>query len=337
MGKVAVIFGGSGFIGSHFSAYLLKNNLVDSVVIADLVEPRFDKFGNVASQVLTKSNVHYQFCDVREKITISTGSVVLVANFAAIHREPGHQSIEYFETNIKGAENVCEWVSSVRCEKLIFTSSIAPYGPTEEEKFENSVPVPISAYGASKLVAEKIHLAWQAEDKSARKLVIVRPGVVYGPGEGGNVTRLVRAVLKGYFFYMGNRNTRKAGTYVKELCNAMWWVLENRTDEGVALFNMSMNPGPTIEQYVNVVCDTAKVTKFTPSLPYWFLYPCSVCLDILSKPFGIQNSISPVRLRKLVKSNNIIPKFLDNKNYSYMYSFQESMADWKYDCESDWQ
>lgn len=56
--------------------------------------------------------------------------------------------------------------------------------------------------------------------------MIARPGAVFGPDERGNVSRLIKAVFGRYFFYMGNRDTRKAGTYVKELCNAMLWVLE---------------------------------------------------------------------------------------------------------------
>ncbi|WP_458576358.1 hypothetical protein [Aliamphritea spongicola] len=86
-----------------------------------------------------------------------------------------------------------------------------------------------------------MHQAWLCKDITNRKLVIVRPGVVFGAGEGGNVSRLIKATLKNSF-YMGNRDTRKAGVYVKELCNAMIWVLNNKTSNGFALFNMSMNP-----------------------------------------------------------------------------------------------
>ena len=84
-----------------------------------------------------------------------------------------------------------------------------------------------------------------------RKLLIVRPGVVFGPGEGGNVSRLIKAVIKRYFIYIGNRKTRKAGVYVKELCHAMSWVLRARKWMMIDYFiNMSMNPGPSIEEYI---------------------------------------------------------------------------------------
>ncbi|TRZ67277.1 MAG: hypothetical protein D4R98_04450 [Comamonadaceae bacterium] len=45
---------------------------------------------------------------------------VLVANFAAVHREPGHEDWEYYETNLYGAENVCAWAESVGCKHLFY-------------------------------------------------------------------------------------------------------------------------------------------------------------------------------------------------------------------------
>ena len=92
--------------------------------------------------------------------------------------------------------------------KILFTSSIAPYGAAEELKTENTLPTPNTPYGISKLVAEKIHQIWQAKD-SSRELTIVRPGIVYGKGEHGNMTRLYNGQKKRYFFYAGRKDTVK--------------------------------------------------------------------------------------------------------------------------------
>jgi len=62
-------------------------------------------------------------------------------------REPGHEAHECYATNLPGAENVCAWAEHVGCQRIIFTSSIAPYGPTEENIDERSLPVPISHMG----------------------------------------------------------------------------------------------------------------------------------------------------------------------------------------------
>ena len=86
----------------------------------------------------------------------------------------------------------------------------------------DTIPCPNTPYGSSKLAAEKIHIAWQNRDIKNRILTIVRPGVVFGKGEGGNMSRLVKLIHKNFFFYMGNKDTRKAGIYVKELVNQIY-------------------------------------------------------------------------------------------------------------------
>lgn len=333
MSSKCVIFGGAGFIGSHFAEYLINNNLMDEVYLADIRPTRpFFSFD--------KTRIHHVEVDVRKPVdsTALPTDVSLIANFAAVHREPGHEDWEYYESNLYGAENVCKWAEVVGCRNVIFTSSIAPYGPSEEIRDETSLPVPVSAYGGSKLAAEKIHQCWQVADTSNRHLVIVRPGVVFGPGEGGNVSRLVKAVLHRYFFYMGNKETRKAGVYVKELCYAMWWVLQrqSQTGEHVSLFNMTMNPGPSIQDYVDTVCKVAEVKRFVPSVPYVALLAVAYSIDVIAKPLGIKHPFSPVRIRKLVRSNNILPIYLVNNGYPYRYTLETAFADWKRSCPEEW-
>lgn len=313
---------------------------MDKVYLID-IEPLENKTSDFRKSLTQKyPQIVFIKLDVRIPINWEPGgSVTLIANFAAVHREPGHEDHEYYETNILGAENVCTWAEKVGCSNIIFTSSISPYGPTESKKTEQSLPVPTTAYGGSKLTAEKIHQIWQAKDNSNRRLVIVRPGVVFGPGEGGNVSRLIKAVLNHYFFYMGNRNTRKAGTYVKELCHAMWWVLEQQkvNSEHVSLFNMSMNPGPSIQDYVETVCKIAGVNRILPTVPYSFILVASYVINALARPIGIQHPFSPVRIRKLVRSNNILPSYLVDKGYEYQYSLESAFADWKVSCPEEWQ
>ncbi|OZB49075.1 MAG: hypothetical protein B7X60_02330 [Polynucleobacter sp. 39-45-136] len=335
-----VIFGGTGFIGGFFSQFLLSRGYADKIYIIDIesADCKLSEFRK--KQITQDARIEYVRGDIRNSLDWLNISepVTLVANFAAIHREPGHENHEYFETNLLGAENVCKFAEQAGCQSIIFTSSISPYGVSESTKDESTVPIPLTAYGSSKLVAEKIHQIWQAKDVHNRRLVIARPGVVFGPGEGGNVSRLIKAVIHRYFFFMGNENTRKAGVYVKELCNAMWWVLQEQEKNGetVSLFNMSMNPGPSIGEYVKAVCKTQGIIRFIPTLPYKALMGIAYAIDALAKPFGIKHPFSPVRIRKLVRSNNIIPTYLVEHGYQFEYSLDSAFADWKKSCPDEW-
>jgi GlcNAc-P-P-Und epimerase len=334
-----VVFGGTGFIGTHFASHLLASGRVQQVWLADFRPTAPATWPKPLRTEHQNGRVHCLTLDVRQPITHAElpPHADLIVNLAAVHREPGHEPEEYFATNLPGAEHVCAWAEEVQCKTMVFTSSIAPYGPTEERKDESSLPVPISPYGASKLAAEKIHLGWQRAGQG-RQLTIVRPGVVFGPGEGGNVTRMIRAVLGRYFFYMGNRHTRKAGGYVKELCHALTWVMEwqKQTGTNVALFNFSMDPAPTVEEYVETIFRVANVRHFIPSVPYPLLLGVSYPIEAVSRPLGLHQPISPVRIRKLVRSNHIDPRFLREHSYPYQYTLESALADWLQDRPGEW-
>jgi nucleoside-diphosphate-sugar epimerase len=334
--ETVVIFGGAGFIGTHFAVHLLSSQKAEKLILADLKSIDEQRLTPAINGYLVDGRVEHVFCDVRKPIVLDVGdSVSLIANFAAIHREPGHKPFEYYETNILGAENVCSWATQIGCSRILFTSSIAPYGPSETEKCESSIPVPETPYGGSKLVAEKINIAWHNLWPCGNQLVIVRPGVVFGPGEMGNVSRLVRAVMGGYFVFIGNKDTRKAGVYVKELTSAMLWAL----DEGESkckILNVSMNPGPSVEEYVSAISDVASVKKTVLNMPFLFVYLCARVLDLIFGIVKIDNPVSPIRVMKLVRSNNIKPKYMEEKGYEYMYTLAGAMRDWKTDRPDEW-
>jgi len=336
---ISVIFGGTGFIGMHLARHFLHQKREMVVYLADIKPIDLKKWGTPWRELVEEKRLKFLKVDVRQPIENPDlpQQADLVVNLAAIHREPGHRPDEYFETNLRGAENVCAWAEKIGCTTVVFTSSIAPYGPTEKEKDEDSLPVPLTPYGASKLAAEKMHIAWQ-RGGSERELVIVRPGVVFGPGEGGNVTRLVRAVLGRYFFYMGNRQTRKAGGYIKELCHALEWELMRleKAGERFSLFNFTMNPPPSVEEYVTAISRVAGVRRLVPSIPYPILLTLAYLLEVVARPLRIIHPFSPVRIRKLVRSNNIKPGHLQRHEYHFRYTLIEALQDWKQERPQDW-
>jgi GlcNAc-P-P-Und epimerase len=336
-GGNAVVFGGTGFIGSHVAMYWLEENLADRVVLVDVNPPRIGPWTAVLQKHLQSGRAQFVQGDVRQPIQkLLLPKADIIFNLAAVHREPGHLPHEYFETNLKGAENVCAWAAETGCDRIVFTSSIAPYGPSEEMRDEASLPVPDSPYGSSKLAAEKMHMAWQA-GCSRRKLLILRPGVVFGPGEGGNVTRLIRSVVKGYFFYTGNRDTRKAGGYVKELCRVIRFGLDyqDRGAESVTLLNFSLDPPPSLESYIVAIQHVAGIRKSPLSVPRALLLGAAYPIHTVASIFGIRQPISPVRVRKTYRSTSIDPKRLRELGYNWHYTLEEALADWKHDLPQD--
>ena len=313
-----VIFGGCGFIGSHVVDLLREKYPDAKIYIADLL----------ADAAQSDGVISYQRVDVRSPIELQGdfGANTLVFNFAAIHRTPGHPDYAYFETNIRGAENVCDFARKHGIENIVFTSSIAPYGAAEELKTEETLPTPNTPYGISKLVAEKIHREWAAENAS-RRLSIVRPGIVFGKGENGNMTRLYKALKKRKFAYAGRKDTIKACIYVKDLVRVML-AMGEAEGEKIKLYNCCYYPSFTIEQIANTMLKATGMRRRIPFIPRKPMMAAATLCGLFG---GLGLGICPARVRKLMVSTNIDGQKLA-KDYPLSYSLEDAFRDWFKDC-----
>ena len=312
----SIVFGGSGFIGQQ----LIK--LLD------------EDYFNLD---IEKGPSNYLYCDVRNSIdlVIPTRKNSVIYNLAALCTIPKYEEREYYETNILGAENVCNLARAKDIKTIVFTSSISPYGMREDERTEISLPMPTNEYGISKLVAEEIHKRWQAEKPDERKLIIVRPGVVFGFKEGGNFTRLYKAIKKGGFFYPGRKDTKKAAIYVKDLVRIIMEMVE-KENPGVHLFNTVYTPVHTIEEICKTMAKVTGVKEPKVTLPSDVLILGASLINGLSKLIGKSfNGIHPDRVKKLMTSTNICGKKLLINRYKPEYSLLEAITDWYNDCNSE--
>lgn len=327
-----IVIGGTGFIGTHLTNLLNEVHPEAKVWNLDIVKPGTPnpvvKNYKPAVREGEMLGSTYVECDVRkpiENLPFTPTPEDVIFNFAAVHRTPGHEDKEYFETNIRGAENVCAFAEKYGIKQIVFTSSIAPYGASEQLKTESTLPTPNTPYGISKLVAEKIHMAWQ-KGGEGRKLTIVRPGVVFGRGENGNFSRLYWGIRKHTFAYPGRKDTIKACVYVKELVRFILWNVEERQTP-FDIFNCTFEPAYTIEQIVTAMKKVTGLTQAVPYIPNAVIMPLAACAKMVGSPMGI----CPARVKKLQISTNICGKKMANSGYQFKYTFEEALADWYHD------
>jgi GlcNAc-P-P-Und epimerase len=309
-----IIFGGSGFIGSHLIARIQSEAKYD-VIIIDIAEPKIRIAGAA-----------YLLGDVRNLNDLEIeGKVEKIYNLAAIHTTPGHQPHEYYDTNVSGATEVCAFARRAGVKQIIFTSSISVYGPAEDTKSESSIPNPQSSYGWSKWLAEGIYRSWQAELPD-RQLVVCRPAVIFGRGEGGNFTRLARLLKKGLFIYPGRKDTVKACFYVQDLVDSIIFAQSLKTN--YVLFNGSYANKYTIEQIVKEIKTQSFPNAREIMLPKWVMILGAKILTPFSL-FGL--GIHPERILKLARSTDIHPNWLIEQGHLKAHGLKSAVERWKLD------
>jgi nucleoside-diphosphate-sugar epimerase len=176
-----VVIGGSGFIGTRLCHRINSTSSSDFEIIDK--EPS-TSFPYKAKQV--------DICQLKDlQISIKNASVIV--NLAAEHRDDVRPISLYDRVNVEGAKNICQIARENNINKIIFTSSVAVYGFAESGTNESGKISPFNDYGRTKWEAEKVYLSWQAEDPS-RALVIIRPTVVFGERNRGNVFNLLKQV-----------------------------------------------------------------------------------------------------------------------------------------------
>jgi len=310
----AIIFGGAGYIGTKLAEHLLSQPENSEVIICD-IQP---------SSLAKHPRVKYFACDVRKPIDIAVDQADWIFNFAAIHREPGHEDHEYFETNLAGAENVCNFAEKIDCKNIYFTSSISVYGPTNGPTDESCQICPITPYGGSKYPAELIHRIWQSRHSSERRLVIVRPGVVYGPQDPGNIGRMLNAIKRGYFAFPGSTSVKKSYAYIYGLLDSIDFAIARQ--DPIIVYNYVEKNTESLGVVAQAMKSATGSKAPILSIPTALLLPLAKLVQAL---LGNKNPIHPLRVIKAGRPTHIIPGWLISQGFPFKYSLEKSLAHWK--------
>jgi nucleoside-diphosphate-sugar epimerase len=278
------LIGGSGFIGTRLANRL--RNTGNEFYIYDKAQSAYH------SDVVTIGDVRDLNC---LRSSIQPESIII--NLAAEHRDDVRPVSLYDDVNIGGAINICQVAREKNVNTIVFTSSVAVYGFAPIGTDENGVIGPFNDYGRTKYEAEKIFKAWQEEAPSERILVIVRPTVVFGEQNRGNVFNLLRQIASGKFMMIGNGENRKSMAYVENVAAFIEFSTEFKP--GSYVFNFIDKPDFTMNQLVSSVhqiLGRQNDSKFR--LPYALGYAIGKGFDLVAVLTGRRFVISSIRVKK---------------------------------------
>ena len=178
---------------------------------------------------------------------------------------------------------------------------MAIYGFAPANTDESGAPNYFNEYGKTKYLAEKVYLDWHAQDPLTRRLVIVRPTVIFGPGNRGNVYNLLRQIASCRFAMFGDGQNIKSMAYVE---NVATFLVQCATESpGIHIYNYVDKPDLSMNELVKV----ARRTLFNkagvgPRLPAFLGVFIGKVFDLLALLIRRPLPISGIRVKKFMST-----------------------------------
>jgi nucleoside-diphosphate-sugar epimerase len=282
-----IVIGGSGFVGTRLTSRLLAAG--HCVKSADKNDSR--KYPNLR-----------HFADVREPETLEKTMIGsdIVINLAAEHRDDVTPKSLYDDVNVTGAENVCNVCTILGIKKIIFTSSVAVYGFAPVGTDETGSINYFNDYGRTKWLAEEKYRQWLVSN-SENSLTIIRPTVIFGEQNRGNVYNLLYQIAGGKFPMVGRGTNVKSMAYVENLAAFIEFNLNNGSGEH--LFNYIDKPDFDMNTLVTEVNKILGKPVRLFHWPYWLGYFGGLCFDVLAFVLRKKLQISSIRVKKFCSNS----------------------------------
>ncbi len=177
---------------------------------------------------------------------------------------------EAYAVNVKGTQNVLQ--SFPRAKKFIYISSASVYDAFCDQVFiSENVCLGgklLNNYSKTKLIGEK-----EVEKSNIPSKIILRPHIIYGPGDTTIGPRIKNGIKFGYFPIPGNGKNRISFTHVENLAQAVWQAIKISKD-GTSIYNIT-------DAEPNIFLDALNDVKNLNNLKFKeILIPKRICLII---------------------------------------------------------
>ena len=307
--KPYTIIGASGFVGTHLIDQIGSNNCSNIDKNPSAKYPEITIIKDIRAG------------DLVDSIPSSTHTVILLA---AEHRDDVYPVSLYYDVNVAGTRNVLESMDKKGINKIIFTSSVAIYGLNKTNADEGSSADPFNHYGKSKWQAEEILRDWYQKDTFKRSLTIVRPAVIFGENNRGNVYNLLNLISSGKFVMIGKGTNIKSMAYVENVAAFLKYCLET-SKPSYRLFNYIDKPDFNMNDLVQQVETSLNKELSSIRLPYWLGYLGGMGLDLLSKVTGKKYPISTIRIKKFCATTQFDSTAIKRSGFSAPFSLTEGL------------
>ncbi len=278
--KRVLVTGAAGFVGSHFAPYLAARGF--EVRALDVHPPARRE----------ESGVEFRVQDIRERegLAAALAGVDTVFNLASVHLDV-HATPEQFESvNVRALEQLIELSAAARVRRVVQVSSVGVYGHVAHPPAAEDAPLnPDNDYERTKAAGERA--AREAARRTGLDLVIVRPSWVYGVG-CPRTAKLIRALRKGRFFFIGRGNNLRHPIYIDDLSMALELTAAAGPEIAGRTFNIAGPRWMTVAEMVGEFAQAAGVPPPAFHAPRWLGLTIGWAAEQMSAVVGAEPPVS---------------------------------------------
>lgn len=261
------IFGASGFLGK---------NLYD-----------FFKCKDYCIHRVSLREANWEIClNGREQVFINL--------IGKAHDHKGNSSVDdYFEANVGCTKTIFHAFLESKATSFIHVSSLAAL-----EEFESLQPLvetdechPISWYGKSKRQAEE----WLMEQKlpENKKLIIIRPPMVHGPGDKGNLGLLYKLISKGVPYPLASFDNRRSFIGIDNFQYFIEQIIERNNVLETGIYHVADDEAVSTKEIIAIIKKVTGKKVLDLSLPTFVIKGIAKMGDIIPIPLNTK------RLKKM--------------------------------------
>ena len=281
-----LITGIHGFIGSNFIRALRDKHTLYGL---DIIFPCRDGVSQTFSwRDIEPTSFPFQTLPQFDAIIHLAGKAHDTKNQSAAQ--------SYFDINTGLTQKIFDFFLESSAKKFIFFSSVkaAADSVVGDMLTEDVIPVPVGPYGESKIKAEeyiKEHLEYSTTEK---QVYILRPCMIHGPGNKGNLNLLYNVVKKGILWPLGDFENRRSFTSIDNLCYVIEGLLTKEVPTGI--YHMGDDEALSTNELIAIMCEAMGKQPHIWKMNKGFMEGCAGLGTLLHLPLNTE------RLRKLTEN-----------------------------------
>lgn len=273
-----LITGIHGFVGSNLVLSLKDGNIIFGL---DIIAP--EKEGVAKT---------YSWDDLDKGLIPKVDAIIHLAGKAHDTKNQTEAEV-YFKVNTELTKKIFDYFLHSNAQKFVFFSTAkAAADKVEGVLTEDVVPSPVGPYGESKIAAENYIMGHTG--LVSKQIYILRPCMIHGPGNKGNLNLLYTVVRKGVPWPLGAFENRRTFTSIGNLCFVINGLLTKDVPSGI--YNMGDDDALSTNELIEIICQSLGKKAHIWKLPKGLMNGVAKIGGALHLP------LNPERLRKLTEN-----------------------------------